>query len=115
MKTAALLSYSALAPAIVLESGEKVEEALHQYGESIGLAFQIIDDILDVEGKTEDLGKTAGKDHHSRKATYPSILGIEKSRSLARELTNKAIAAISSLDQFSYLRLLAEFILERNK
>jgi len=115
MKTAALLSYSAFAPAIALEAGEEVEDALHDYGESIGLAFQIVDDILDVEGNSEDLGKTAGKDHHNRKATYPSILGVEKSRKHARESIEKAIASVESIDRYSYLSTLATFILERKK
>ena len=115
MKTAALISFSAVAPAIVLQSGPSAESALRRYGESIGLAFQIVDDILDVEGRSEDLGKTAGKDKDSQKATYPALFGLEESRTLAEDLISSAVQAVASIDRHSYLTDLAHYVLERKK
>ncbi len=115
MKTAALIGYAALAPAIVLQLESDVEQALSQFGESIGLAFQIVDDVLDVEGKTEVLGKTAGKDQEKKKATYPSIIGLEESKRLASDLIASACEFISPFDRFGYLTALARYVLERQK
>ena len=69
-------------------------EAVTQFGSATGLAFQVIDDILDVTQSTEQLGKTAGKDEAVDKATYPSILGLDKSKKEAARLTKKALAAL---------------------
>jgi geranylgeranyl pyrophosphate synthase len=115
MKTAALIGFCATAPAIVLNKGENVQRALNQYGESVGLAFQIIDDILDVEGTTQSLGKTAGKDRTAQKATYPSTLGMEESKSLASDLIKTATKSISAYDPLGYLTDFARFVLERTK
>jgi geranylgeranyl diphosphate synthase, type II len=115
MKTAALLGYCAAAPVIILQKGSEAESAFSIYGESVGLAFQIIDDILDVEGTTETLGKTAGKDQHAGKATYPALLGMVESRKLAADLVAGAKAAIADYDQYTYLSAFAEYILKRNQ
>jgi len=115
MKTAALIGFAAVGPAILLQSGEEAERALGQYGQLIGLAFQIVDDILDVEGKTEILGKTAGKDQSSHKATYPSLLGLDESKRLALDLVNTAISSVGGFDHYSYLEQLAGHILQREK
>jgi geranylgeranyl diphosphate synthase type II len=115
MKTAALIGFSAVAPAIVLEKGTEVERAFSIYGESIGLAFQIIDDILDVEGTTQSLGKTAGKDQNAGKATYPAILGLQESKKLAADLVKTATQTIAVYDRQSHLRDFAEHILNRKK
>ena len=89
-------------------------QALTDFGYHVGLAFQVIDDILDVTQSSEKLGKTAGKDVASQKATYPSLVGLEKSRTIAEELTRQAFAA---LDRFggraAALAALAEFLLNR--
>src|SRR4029077_5645511 len=69
-------------------------KALTDFGYHVGLAFQVIDDILDVTQTTEKRGKTAGKDSKAQKATYPSIVGLEQSRKIAAELTEKAFAAL---------------------
>ena len=69
-------------------------QALTDFGYHVGLAFQVIDDILDVTQTSEKLGKTAGKDTQAQKATYPSIVGLEKSRKIAAQLTDKAFAAL---------------------
>ncbi|MCI0415918.1 polyprenyl synthetase family protein [bacterium] len=113
MKTAALLGYCATAPAVILKKGPEVERAFSQYGEAVGLAFQIVDDILDVEGTTQSLGKTAGKDQHAGKATYPAILGLQESRKLAADLMQAAAAAVANFDRNQYLISFAEYILNR--
>jgi len=115
MKTAALIGFSALAPSVVLQSGLHVEQIFTQFGETLGLAFQIVDDILDVEGETEVLGKTAGKDRKSGKAAYPALLGIEESKALASDLVRNATLAISSYDRYSYLTAIATYVLKRAK
>lgn len=115
MKTAALIRFSCMASPVVLESGSKVEEVFGEYGNLIGLAFQIVDDILDIEGTTETLGKTAGKDRKNQKVTYPSLIGIEKSRELAKDFIDRACNIISPHDRHHYLRTLARHILEREK
>jgi geranylgeranyl diphosphate synthase type II len=115
MKTAALIRFAAVAPAVVLRSGQSIEEAFASYGESIGLGFQIVDDVLDVEGKTEVLGKTAGKDMKKLKVTYPSLIGIEESKQLASNIVETACARILPYDRYSYLRAIALHVLEREK
>ena len=82
---------------------------------SLGLAFQVIDDILDVTQSTATLGKTAGKDAQVDKATYPGILGLDKSRQEARRLTRKALAALQGLGpRAARLDELAHYLLDRD-
>lgn len=89
--------------------------ALDRYGHCIGLAFQIRDDILDVEGDSEKLGKTAGKDFAANKPTYPAILGLDASRMALRKLTDQALEAIGPLGAAAaQLRELAIFVAERH-
>ena len=94
-------------------------KALTDFGYHVGLAFQVIDDILDVTQTSEQLGKTAGKDTRSQKATYPAIVGLEKSRKIAEQLTAKAFAALSRIAGFKgravALESLAEFLLKRDR
>jgi geranylgeranyl diphosphate synthase, type II len=115
MKTAALIGYSAIAPAITLEKGTEVERAFSQFGECVGLAFQIVDDILDIEGTTQSLGKTAGKDQHARKATYPGLLGLDESKKLAADLITAAEKSVEPYDRNGHLSLFANFILQRKQ
>src|SRR6202012_1642397 len=90
--------------------------ALTTFGYNVGLAFQIIDDILDVTQTSEQLGKTAGKDTAAQKATYPSIIGLEKSRKIAEELTGKAFDALKTFKGKAVaLEALATYLLQRNK
>jgi geranylgeranyl diphosphate synthase type II len=90
--------------------------ALTDFGYHVGLAFQVIDDILDVTQTSEQLGKTAGKDVAVQKATYPSIVGLEKSREIAEKLTGKAFAALKVFKgRAAALGALAEFLLKRDK
>jgi geranylgeranyl diphosphate synthase type II len=91
-------------------------QALTDFGYHVGLAFQVIDDILDVTQTSEQLGKTAGKDTRSQKATYPAIVGLEKSRKIAEQLTVKAFAALKFFKGRAVaLEALAEFLLKRDK
>jgi len=115
MKTAALIRFACVAAPVALESGTEIEEAFGEYGNFVGLAFQIVDDILDIEGTTETLGKTAGKDRKHQKVTYPSLIEIEKSRKLAEDFVDRACKIVSKHDPHHYLRTLAHRILEREK
>jgi geranylgeranyl diphosphate synthase type II len=115
MKTGALIRFATTAPAVILKTSQEAEYAFESYGAFIGLAFQIRDDILDIEGTTETLGKTAGKDRKHQKVTYPSLIGLDKSKELARKVVESACEAISKYDPHSYLQSLARHILERDK
>jgi geranylgeranyl diphosphate synthase type II len=113
-KTGALILVSVRAGAKFGGANEKTLEALTHYGEKIGLAFQIADDILNVEGKDERLGKKTGSDLSRGKATYPSLLGLEESKRRAKELVELAVNAIGSFGpEVEPLREIAWFILSR--
>jgi geranylgeranyl diphosphate synthase type II len=115
-KTGALITASVVSGAILAGADEEQEAALKDYGDNIGLAFQIVDDLLDVEATTEQLGKPAGSDIKSEKVTYPSLLGRETSRTMAREAVQEAIAALAAFDrQADPLRALANYIVDRKK
>jgi geranylgeranyl diphosphate synthase type II len=90
--------------------------AITEFGERLGLAFQVIDDILDVTQTSEILGKSAGKDVAAKKATYPAVIGLEKSRAEARRLTRLAHDALSVFrsDDAEPLHALANYLLERH-
>jgi geranylgeranyl diphosphate synthase type II len=113
-KTAALIKASVKIGSILAGSKRSILEALTIYGGHIGLAFQVIDDVLDVEGTTEELGKTTGSDIKKKKLTYPVIYGNEKARQKAEELVTMAI---DSLKPFSTeadpLREIALYLLRR--
>ena len=113
-KTAALIRASVVAGAISGGAGDADIARLRRFGESIGWAFQVVDDILDVEESSAALGKTAGKDRAQRKATYPALYGLEKSHVLATELATRAIQELSSYgERAQRLRELAEFLVLR--
>ena len=113
-KTAALLTTSIRLGAMTANATDKQLEALSIFGRALGLAFQVIDDILDVTASTEVLGKTAGKDAAVEKATYPAILGLEKSRKEAAKLTNEAMDALLPFGKKAQrLREIAEYLLKR--
>ncbi len=89
-------------------------ERLRRFGDTIGWAFQVVDDLLDVEESSAALGKTAGKDQAQKKATYPALYGIEKSRAIATELETKALAELDCYgERAARLRQLAEFLVAR--
>ena len=98
-KTAALLTASIRLGAMSANATPARLAALTDFGQALGLAFQVIDDILDVTQTTEKLGKTAGKDVAATKATYPAIFGLERSRREAHRLTAAAHAALEAVRQ----------------
>lgn len=115
-KTAALIEAALLVGSLLAGASERDMEIIRKYGRSIGLAFQIVDDILDIVSTTEELGKDAGSDVEKGKATYPSIMGLEKSRERAKELYEESIRALDDLScDTSILRSIAAFIITRVK
>lgn len=115
-KTAALIEASLLVGAMLADASEKDMEIIRNYGRSIGLAFQIVDDILDIVSTTEELGKDAGSDVENGKATYPSIVGLEKSRERAKELYEESVKVLDGLKcDTSILRSIAAYIITRVK
>ncbi|MGK7888034.1 MAG: geranylgeranyl diphosphate synthase CrtE [Leptolyngbyaceae cyanobacterium] len=113
-KTSALLEASVLSGAILADATEADLERLTTYAQNIGLAFQIVDDILDITATQEELGKTAGKDLNAQKATYPSIWGLEESRQRAQELVDEAKAVLMPYGEAAHpLQALADFITAR--
>ena len=114
-KTSALLTCSVRLGAMTANATPRQLEALTVFGKNVGLAFQVIDDILDVTQSTEKLGKTAGKDADVEKATYPAVVGLEKSRLIASQLTQKAYTALKPLGaKGELLRAMAAYLLERD-
>ena len=115
-KTAALIEAALLVGAMLADASESDMKIIRNYGRSIGLAFQIVDDILDIVSTTEELGKDAGSDVENGKATYPSIVGLEKSRERARELYEESIKVLDGLKcDTSILRSIAAYIITRVK
>jgi geranylgeranyl diphosphate synthase, type II len=115
-KTSALLCCSVRLGGMSANCSPTQLAALTRFGYNVGLAFQIIDDILDVTQTSEQLGKTAGKDTAAQKATYPAIIGLEKSRQTARQLTDRAFAALKIFrGRAVALEALAAHLLHRNK
>jgi geranylgeranyl diphosphate synthase type II len=113
-KTAALITASVTSPAALFRADPKEISALKTYGGCIGLAFQIMDDILDETGNTISIGKTPGKDLDKDKQTFTRIYGIEKSKQIAREKTDEAIEALEPFEsKADNLRYLAEYLFLR--
>ena len=114
-KTAAILKSSVRLGAMSANVDAKKLRAITQFGRALGLAFQVVDDILDVTQTSEILGKSAGKDIAARKATYPAVIGLEKSRAEARRLTRQAHLALSVFrsGEAEPLHALANYLLER--
>ncbi|MEC8324816.1 MAG: farnesyl diphosphate synthase [Pseudomonadota bacterium] len=115
LKTGALLKSAIKMGALAGNANELEIAALARYAEAIGLAFQVQDDILDVEGDTHTLGKPQGSDIEANKATYPALLGIEGAKDKARNLVNQAINALSEIDaDTGRLKAIAEYIIARD-
>ncbi|MGE4548801.1 MAG: polyprenyl synthetase family protein [Intestinibacillus sp.] len=114
LKTGALIRAAAQMGCIVAGADHAKVQAADIYASRLGLAFQIQDDILDIEGDTETFGKPVGSDAQNEKCTYPSLLGIEKSHALVRSLTDEAIEALSVFDNAAFLRELAEYLVVRD-
>lgn len=113
-KTAALLEVSVTSAAMLVGASQSVVDRLMRYAQRIGLAFQIVDDVLDITATSEELGKSAGKDVAAQKATYPSLWGLEASQSKAEQLVADAIAELSEFgDRAQPLIAIAQFITAR--
>ena len=113
-KTAALIRASIVAGGIAGGAANEDVERLRRFGENIGWAFQVVDDILDVEESSAVLGKTAGKDQAQQKATYPALFGILQSRDIAADLAAKALSELDCYgERGSRLRELAQFLVAR--
>ncbi len=116
-KTGKLLKLPIEIACIIADTTEKEKKLLSEYADLIGLAFQIKDDILDIEGNFENLGKKIGSDTKLKKSTYPSILGLEKSKEILEETIFKAKNIIENLfgEEGKFLIDFAEYIKIRNK
>ncbi len=113
-KTAALIRASVVAGALSAGAAPDDVARMRRFGETIGWAFQVVDDILDVEESSAALGKTAGKDATQKKATYPALYGLEKSHSFAQELCEGAMAELKPYgERAARLRQIAEFLIQR--
>ena len=114
LKTGALITFSTESGAIVAGASPEARAALVHYAHDLGLAFQIVDDLLDVTGSAEDVGKATHKDEAAGKATFVSLLGIEKARERARLLADQAIGHLDIFgEKATHLRSIATFVLER--
>lgn len=115
-KTAALITASVVSGGLYAGADDQAVAKLRSFGQSIGLAFQIVDDVLDVTQTSEQLGKTAGKDTAAEKATYPALFGVEESIKKADALVAKACTALDSFGAGAgTLKSLAHFLVERKK
>jgi geranylgeranyl diphosphate synthase, type II len=115
-KTAALIRASVTSGALCAGASPEDVSRLRRFGETIGWAFQVTDDILDVEESSAALGKTAGKDIAQQKATYPAVFGLERSHEIAEELSTRAIAELRVYsDRAEHLRAIAEYLVVRRK
>jgi geranylgeranyl diphosphate synthase type II len=115
-KTGELILAAVRCGAIMGGASQKELEALSRYGKSIGLAFQIADDILDVEGSAAEMGKNTGGDEKKGKATYPALIGLDESRKRAEELVAIALKSLEGFDEKAGpLRAIASYIVERRK
>ncbi len=113
-KTGALITASVQCGALLGNASQNQFKALSEYGRDIGLAFQIVDDLLNVEGTTEELGKAVGSDADRNKATYPGFFGVSETREKAKSAVEQAIKALEEFDQKADpLRHLAAYIYER--
>jgi len=114
-KTAALLRAAAVSGAIIANADDVKINAANEYAEKIGLAFQIVDDILDYEGDQTLLGKPIGSDEKNNKKTYVSFHGIENAKNDAKTLTNQALLELEKFDDTDFLKELSQFLCTRKK
>ena len=115
-KTAALITACVVSGGLYAGASDPEVASLRAFGRSIGLAFQIVDDVLDVTQSSEQLGKTAGKDTAMEKATYPSLFGVEESLKKADALMLEARSALNGFgERAPTLKALAEYLVERKK
>lgn len=114
LKTGALIGFGCEAGAIMGKAPARDRSALRAYADTLGLAFQIADDLLDVEGSVEETGKAVGKDANAGKATFVSLLGVDGARKKAIELVDQAVSHLAAFDaRADLLRLTAHFVVDR--
>ncbi len=114
-KTGALITASVVSGAMLCDTDSSQILEITSYGNNIGLAFQVADDILDIEGDSNLLGKKAGADRQRNKTTYPSVIGLEESRKLQQELIESAVQALDGFDnRADPLRMIAQYIIKRD-
>lgn len=113
MKTGALLSVSAVAGLLVAGGNQEDLHAIRLYADRLGLAFQVVDDLLDVTGEMGEMGKRVRKDVGRGKVTYPSIVGVERTKEIARELVEEGIASLPFDTADRLLARLARFVVDR--
>jgi geranylgeranyl diphosphate synthase, type II len=113
-KTAALLRAAAVMPAIAGRAAPQAREALRRFGEILGWAFQIVDDVLDETSSAEALGKESHKDRERGKMTYPAVLSIEACLARARDLGLRAVREVAPYDRLGHLATIARFVVERS-
>ena len=117
LKTAELFKASVICGSIISlknNTNNNILKALNTYGLNIGIAFQVVDDILDITGDTKTLGKTSGKDEKQKKVTFPLLVGVEKSKKIAKELSTQAKSALEKVEMKSQLlSSLADYIINR--
>ncbi|MCX7772450.1 MAG: polyprenyl synthetase family protein [Clostridia bacterium] len=114
-KTGAIIKASILAPAELLKASDNVKASLSQYAEKIGLAFQIKDDILDIEGSASVIGKPVGSDEKNNKSTFVTVLGLKKAKELLKTSIEQAVEALKPLKHTDFLIKTAAYIAERDK
>src|SRR5207248_6619375 len=115
-KTGALITASLVSGALYAGAGGAQAVRIRSFGQRIGMAFQIADDVLDVTQSSEQLGKTAGKDTAAEKATYPALFGVEESMRMARDLVGRACSELDSFGaRAETLKDLAKHLVERKK
>jgi geranylgeranyl diphosphate synthase type II len=116
LKTGAMIEAALVTGAIAGGGSRDQVEAVRAYGRAVGLAFQVVDDILNVEGDPAVMGKAAGTDRARRKNSYPALLGLEKSKEFAQNLVNSAVAALAGFGaEADALRAIARYVIERKK
>jgi geranylgeranyl pyrophosphate synthase len=113
MKTGALIRASAVSGAIMAGADDREVQAIDQYASELGLAFQIVDDILDVEGNTVELGKSSGKDASAAKPTYPALFGLAQSREMAADCVVRAKQALADARLGGWLVPIADWVVDR--
>jgi geranylgeranyl pyrophosphate synthase len=113
-KTGALIQASAAAGAVMAGATDEEFAALERFASELGLAFQIVDDVLDVEGASADLGKTAGKDAAAGKPTYPALYGLEASKRMADECITRALTALDEAGLAGPLPSIARWVTSRS-
>ena len=112
-KTGQLIAVSCMMGCICAGADEEKIQAAADYGFKLGLAFQIVDDILDVTSTTEELGKPVGSDAEENKTTFVTLYGVEKAQSIAEEITNDAMLLLENFENNSFLKELTNMLLNR--